>query len=87
MQTIPAREIKRHGISVVDQDLERGPVHVIKDDRPRYVILDEAQYQELLDAEDALTVARVRAALDDVDAGHVRRVSAAQLIADHDLDG
>lgn len=85
MQTIPAREIKRRGISVVDGDLERGPVHVIKDDRLSYVILDEAQYHELLEAEDALALARVRAALEDVEAGRVRRVTAQQLIADHDL--
>ena len=87
MQTVPAREIKRCGIGVVDGDLGRGPVHVIKDDRPRYVILDEARYQELLEAEDALALARVRAALEDTEAGRVRRVTAQQLIADHDLAG
>ena len=87
MQTIQARKIKRRGISVVDADLARGPVHVIKDDRPSYVILDEAQYQELLEAEDALALARVRAALEDVDAGRVRHVTAQQLITEHDLQG
>jgi len=86
VQTIPAREIKRRGISAVDGDLARGPVHVIKDDRPSYVILDETQYQELLEAEDALALARVRAALEDVAAGQVRRVTAQQLIAEHDLN-
>lgn len=87
MQTIAAREIKRRGIGAVDDELEHGPVHVIKNDEPRYVILDEARYQELLEAEEEATLARVKAALEDERAGHVRRVSARQLIAEHELDG
>ncbi len=86
MQTVPAREIKRRGISVVDGDLEHGPVHVIKNDRPSYVILDEAQYQELLEATEEAARSRIRAALEDERAGRVRRVRAQQLIDDHELD-
>lgn len=87
MQTIAAREIKRRGIGAVDGDLARGAVHVIKNDKPRYVILDEARYQELLEAEEAATLARVRAALEDERAGRVRRITAQQLSAEHELDG
>lgn len=86
MQTIAAREIKRRGIGAVDGDLERGAVHVIKNDEPSYVILDEARYQELLEAEETATLARVRATLEDEQAGRVRRVTAQQLIAEHELD-
>lgn len=86
MRTIPAREIKRRGISAVDEHVQDGPVHVIKDDRPAYVIMDEAQYQELLTAKAEAEIARVKAALEDVRAGRTRRVTAQQLIDEHDLD-
>ena len=46
--TIPAQEIKRRGISAVDEALRSGPVHVVSRNRPRYVILSEEQYQELI---------------------------------------
>ena len=46
MQTIPAQEIKRRGISAVDDLLREGPVHVIQRNQPRYVILDEVRYRE-----------------------------------------
>jgi len=45
--TIPAQEIKRRGISVVDEALKHGPVHVIQRNRPRYVILSEEAFQRL----------------------------------------
>ena len=38
MNSIPAKEIKRRGISAVDKLLKKGPVHVIKNNRPAYVI-------------------------------------------------
>ncbi|HLE81685.1 MAG TPA: type II toxin-antitoxin system Phd/YefM family antitoxin, partial [Dehalococcoidia bacterium] len=71
MQTIPAREIKRRGISAVDEALEQGPVHVIRNDDPVYVILREEQYQELLAAQEEAYRARIREALEDVQAGRV----------------
>lgn len=48
MNTIPASEIKRRGISVVDDALKHGPVHVIQRNHPRYVILSKDQYQRLV---------------------------------------
>lgn len=44
---ISAQEIKRRGISAVDEALKDGPVHVIQRNRPRYVILSEETYQRL----------------------------------------
>lgn len=44
---ISAQEIKRRGISAVDEALKNGPVHVIQRNRPRYVILSEEAYQHL----------------------------------------
>ncbi len=46
--TIPAHEIKRRGISVVDEALRKGPVHVISRNRLHYVILSEKEYERLL---------------------------------------
>ncbi|MFO7809124.1 type II toxin-antitoxin system Phd/YefM family antitoxin [Thioalkalivibrio sp.] len=44
---ISAQELKRRGISAVDEALKNGPVHVIQRNRPRYVILSEDDYQRL----------------------------------------
>ena len=87
MRTIPAREIKRRGISAVDECLNDGPVHVIKNDRPAYVIMTEAHYEELIDALEEATIAGVKEALEDVRAGRVQPTSAAELIREFGLDG
>ena len=47
MKTIPAQEIKRRGISAVDELLHDGPVEVIKHNRPRYVVMRVEDYQRL----------------------------------------
>ena len=44
MNSIPAKEIKRRGISSVDKLLKKGPVHVISNNRPAYVILSQESY-------------------------------------------
>ncbi|MBI4495118.1 MAG: prevent-host-death protein [Chloroflexi bacterium] len=80
MRTIPAREIKRRGIGAVDEALKDGPVHVVKGDQPSYVVMDEEHYRELVEAQEEAYLARVKAALEDVQAGRVRRVTAQQLI-------
>ncbi len=82
MQTIPARELKRCGISVVDKLLEEGAVHVIKNDRPAYVILTEQHYRELVDDAYEALVARVQASRKAEEAGELRRYTAAELIAE-----
>jgi PHD/YefM family antitoxin component YafN of YafNO toxin-antitoxin module len=86
MRTIPAREIKRRGIAAVDDALKNGPVHVIKNDRPSYVVMDEECYQEILATMEEAEVARVRASLSDLDVGQARRVSAQGLIDEYGLE-
>lgn len=86
LRTLPAREIKRRGIAAVDQALEGGPVHVIRNDEPAYVVMSEAQYRDLLDDNREAYITRVRAALDDVAAGRLERVTAQQLIDEFDLE-
>jgi hypothetical protein len=85
VRTIPAREIKRRGISAVDDALKEGPVHVIKNDEPRYVILDERQYRALVDLHEEDFLAGVRESLEDIKAGRVREVTAEQLIDEFGL--
>ena len=53
MNTISASEIKRRGISAVDELLGKGPVYVIKNKHQRYVVLTEETYQELIAAKAA----------------------------------
>lgn len=88
MNTIPAQEIKRRGIAAIDALIAQGDVHIIRNNRPEYVVLTEARYQEMVaEAEDAY-VARVKASLEDVKAGRVRRfASADELLQALDLVG
>lgn len=73
MRTIPAQEIKRRGISAVDDLLREGPVYVIQRNRPRYVVLDEEQYRELSEARRAAFLDDVQASVEEVATGHVTR--------------
>ena len=87
MVTIAAKEIKRRGMSAVDDALRDGPVHIIKNDEPTYVVVTEAHYRELVEAQEIATIQRVREALAEVAAGRVRRGTAAELIAELNEDG
>jgi PHD/YefM family antitoxin component YafN of YafNO toxin-antitoxin module len=86
MNTIPAQDIKRRGISAVDELLVNGPVHVIRNNEPEYVVLKEERYLELIEAEDEAYNARIRTSLADVKAGRVRRGSAKDLIKELGLE-
>jgi len=78
MNTVPAQEIKRRGISIVDEILKDGAVYVIKNNQPQYVVLTEDRYKELLASENEAYMARVRASLEDVKSGRVSRFKNAQ---------
>jgi PHD/YefM family antitoxin component YafN of YafNO toxin-antitoxin module len=87
MNAIPAQEIKRRGIAAVDDLIVNGDVHVIRNNQPQYVVLSEARYQELIVAEQEAYYARIRASLEDVDAGKVKRFkTAAELLRALDAD-
>ncbi|WP_020674815.1 hypothetical protein [Geopsychrobacter electrodiphilus] len=88
MNTIPAQEIKRRGIAAVDGLISQGDVHVIRNNRPEYVVLTEARYQELVAEAEEAYMARVKASLEDVKAGRVRQfASADELLQTLDHDG
>ena len=73
MNSIPAQDIKRRGIFAVDEALRDGPVHVIKNNRPSYVVLTEAAYAELLESSKDAARARLLESLEDVEAGRTNR--------------
>ena len=73
MNIIPAQEIKRRGISAVDEALRDGPVHIIKNNRPSYVVLSEAAFAELLQAQQEAARESLRTSLEDLKAGRTNR--------------
>ena len=69
------------------KSLKEGPVHIIKNNQPQYVwVLSEERYTELLEAEDEAYNARIRASLEDVKAGRVKRGTAKDLIKELKLE-
>jgi len=86
MNNIPAQDIKRRGISAVDGLLRDGPVHIIKNNRPSYVVLTEAAYAELLDAYRGAARERLRESLADLEAGRTHRYDSADALMQA-LDG
>jgi PHD/YefM family antitoxin component YafN of YafNO toxin-antitoxin module len=87
MNAIPAQEIKRRGIAAVDELILKGDLHVIRNNQPQYVVLSEERYQDLIVAEQEAHYARVRAALEDVKEGKVKKFkTAADLLAALDAD-
>jgi PHD/YefM family antitoxin component YafN of YafNO toxin-antitoxin module len=66
-------------MGAIDDKLSQGPVHVIRRNKPTYVILKEDDYQRMLED---LAAARVEAAEAEVAAGRVKRGTARKLIAE-----
>jgi PHD/YefM family antitoxin component YafN of YafNO toxin-antitoxin module len=83
MTLMPAQEIKRRGISAVDEALVNGPVHIIKNNQPQYVVLSEAAYQELLQAQEEAAIARIRVSLEDAAAGRVTQHASVDDLLQH----
>lgn len=80
MNNIPAQEIKRRGISAVDKGLLHGPVHVIKNNRPQYVVMSEERYEELIALEEATVLARIHDSMEDVRANRIKRYTDADTL-------
>lgn len=83
MNIVPAQEIKRRGIAAVDEALTLGPVHVIKNNRPQYVVLTEQGYRELIESQEAAALARIKASLEDAKAGRVTRHDSVDALMKH----
>ncbi len=81
MITMPAQDVKRRGIGAVDELLEQEPVHIVKNNRPMYVVLSEEDYQAMMED---LALARIEASEADVQTGRVRKGSASDLMRELD---
>lgn len=77
MNTIPAQELKRRGLAAVDEVISKGDVHVIRNNQPQYVVLSEERYQQLVAEAQEAYLTRVRASLEDVKNGRVRKFATA----------
>jgi prevent-host-death family protein len=47
MNTLTVAELKRRGMAAIEDGLRRGPVHIVKRNRPAAVVLSEDEYQRL----------------------------------------
>ena len=63
MTTMPVQEVKRRGMSVLDESLASGPVYVIRNNTPRYVVMFADAFHEM---EESLAEARIAAAEADI---------------------
>lgn len=78
MTTMPVQEVKRRGMSILDDSLASGPVIVIRNNVPRYVVMFADAFREM---EESLADARIAAAEADVKAGRMARGTADELMA------
>lgn len=82
---IPASEIKRRGISMVDELLVEGPVYILKNDRIEYVIMGRATYEDVMEDQDEASDARVRESLEELARGEGRVMSVDEIISEYKL--
>ena len=47
MNTLSAAELKRRGMAAIEDGLRRGPLHLVKRNRPAAVVISEDEYQRL----------------------------------------
>lgn len=79
MTTMPVQEVKRRGMSVLDESLASGPVYIIRNNTPRYVVMFADAFHEM---EKSLADARIAAAEADIKAGRVTHGTADELMAE-----
>lgn len=79
MNMIAAQEIKRRGMAAVDHLLDQGPVRIVKNNRPRYVVMSETEFDVMMSD---LAEARLTASEADIRTGRIRRGTAAKLMAE-----
>jgi prevent-host-death family protein len=53
--TLTVAEIKRRGMAAIEEHLRRGPVHIVKRNKPSAVILSEEEYQRLTSGRQAVS--------------------------------
>lgn len=80
MKSILAKQIKQHGVAFLDNLLKDGPVHIIKNNKPKYVVLSKKDYDALCKNEYEIYLERIKASLQDVKSKKVKKGSARELI-------
>lgn len=78
MNTLPAQEIKRRGVTAIEELIKNGPLHIIKNNQPRYVVMTEERYGELIETEDEAYFLRIKASLEDVKAGRIKKYTSSE---------
>ena len=77
--TVPAQEIKRRGMSVLNESLAHGPVWVISNNTPKYVVMLADEFKrmrhEMFVDECLRSEAQYRA-------GHFKRGTPAEIMSD-----
>ena len=81
MITMPAQDVKRRGIGAVDKLIAKEPVHIVKNNRPMYVVLREEDYQTMMED---LTLARIESSEADISASRIRKGNTAELMQELD---
>ena len=79
MNMIASQEIKRRGMAAVDHLLDQGPVRIVKNNRARYVVMSETEFEVLMSD---LAEARLAASEADLKVGRIRKGTAANLMAE-----
>lgn len=79
MVTMAAQEVKRRGISAMNEGLAHGPVWVISNNTPKYVVMYSEAYKQM---EDELCYMRVALSEAQACAGLVKRGTADDLMAE-----
>jgi prevent-host-death family protein len=51
--TVTVAEIKRRGMAAIEEGLQRGPLHIVKRNKPAAVVLSEEEYQRLAQGQTA----------------------------------
>ena len=53
--TVTVSEIKRRGMAAIEDGLRRGPLHIVKRNKPAAVVLSEDEYLRLVNGKAAQT--------------------------------
>jgi hypothetical protein len=83
---IPAEELDRRGISMVDSLLAEGPVYITRDDHIEYVVMGRTVYEDVLEDQAEAEAARVRASMEELASGDRISMTAEELIRELRLD-
>ena len=86
MQTmVPAQEIKRRGISALNESLASGPVWVVSNNKPKYVVMFAEDFKRM---RHEMFVADTLRSVEEYKAGLATKTTAKELMAEvlADLD-